>query len=57
MFPKALKTVFEGTKANAVIAGNFEESLVVRAAVLRRDKAAVSSLVQAVSPLDPCSEH
>ena len=46
VFPKALKTVFEITKANAVIAGDFEESLlVIRAAVWRREKAAVPSLV------------
>lgn len=46
MFPKALKTVFEVTKANAIIAGDFEESLlVIRAAVWRREKAAVPSLV------------
>lgn len=46
VFPKALKTVFEITKANAVIAGDFEESLLVsRAAVWRREKAAVPSVV------------
>lgn len=46
MFPKALKTVFEVTKANAVIAGDFEESLlVIRVAVWRHEKAAVPSLV------------
>lgn len=54
MFPKALKTVFEVTKANTVISGDFEESvLVIRAAVLRREKAAVLSLMSVMSPLDP----